>query len=105
MLSSIAGMDLMNSSVPGRPGKETKMPATANRIVTSSYTRAYRVLRDACKQKGGPLDISTAQERLEITPGLVFARGASMSKILGKLERWKLIRVNGSTIEILDDPC
>ena len=81
------------------------MPATANRIVMSSYTRAYHVLRDACRQNGRVLDISKAQECLEITPGLVFARGASMAKVLGKLERWKLIRVNGSTIEILDDPC
>ena len=81
------------------------MPATTERTVTPSYTRAYHVLRDACRQNGRVLDISKAQECLEITPGLVLARGASMAKVLGKLERWKLIRVNGSTIEILDDPC
>jgi hypothetical protein len=67
----------------------------------SAYAIAHSVLSSAQRRTGRPLNIRQVQECLESTPGLVFSRGTTMSSILGNLERWQLVKLDGEFVDVI----
>lgn len=77
------------------------MPTTIPQNVTSSYTAVYNVLLKAQEKFGRSLKITEVEECLECTPGLVFAHGTTFDSVLDKLQRWQLVKIDGTSVHVI----
>jgi hypothetical protein len=72
-------------------------------VACSPYSLAYNVLRGARQHVKRRLSVHEAQEFLESTPELVFAPGTTIEEVLGKLQRWHLVQVEGNLVEVISN--
>lgn len=83
-----------------RREKGGKVAAIIGQRASSSYTVAYNALLNAQKRARRRLRIQQVWHCLESTPGVVFPPGTTFDKILGKLETWQLIKIDGEYVSI-----
>ena len=77
------------------------MNGVSQQVHSSAYTVAYQALCSAAAENGSYLDVNEAQECLESTPNLSLAPGTTMAEVLGRMEKWHLIRVSGSRVNFV----
>lgn len=70
----------------------------------SVYTLAHSALLELYKSLEIPITKSQAEHKLKVTPGIMFADGVTYDDVFKTLELWRLIKISGKIIEVLDWP-